>query len=332
MPDAVRTFLGELMGGTIVKPSGSGREAHFDALMDPVDHSLHVPSALLDPPAVRVVAGASSHLQVPYAEVHGWRALRLDVHLPAGPGRRPWPTVVYVHGGSFLTGMPGLGPWTDLPRRGIAVVSVGYRFAAEAPFPAPVEDVRAALAWVAARSVRYGFDRERLALWGGSAGGYLAALVAVTGRRGLGRRPRLLGVDAEADVPPIAGVVTQYALTDPVRLQEDALPGTEEVAEGLVRATRPFFEESRLPRSVLDHLDDPGAVAPFLVMHGDADRRVGVAQGRRLHAGLLAAGVRSRFVEVPGADHGTVDWSRSDVVDDVVDHLRSSWTDRPWDH
>lgn len=320
------------MGGTIVQSGGSGREAHFDALMGPVDHGLHVPPALLDPPAVRALPGASSHLQVPYAEVHGWRALRLDVHLPDRPADAPWPTVVYVHGGSFLTGMPGMGPWTDLPRRGIAVVSVDYRFAAEAPFPAPVEDVRAALAWVAARSARYGLDSGRLALWGGSAGGYLAALVAVTGRRTLGRRPRLLGADTEAEVPRLAGVVTQYALTDPVHLRDDALPGTEDVAEGLVRATWPFFGGSRMPRAVLDHLHAPDAVPPFLVMHGDADRRVGIGQGRRLHAGLASAGVRSRFVEVPGADHGTADWSRPAVVDHVVAHLRASWAKRTCDH
>jgi acetyl esterase/lipase len=311
-----------------VQEGGTGREEHFDALMEPVDHRLHVPAALLDPPAVAVIAGASSHLQVPYAEVHGWRALRLDVHLPDLPGGGPWPVVVHVHGGSFLTGMPGLGPWTDLPGRGIAVVSVGYRFAAEASFPAPVEDVRAALAWVAARSARYDLDPSRLALWGGSAGGYLAALVAVTGTRILGRPPRLIGVGAGVRVPRPASVVTQYALTDPTRLQEDALSGSEDVAEGLLRATAPFFADSQLPRAVLDHLEDAAQVPPFLVMHGDVDRRVGVGQGRRLDAGLVRAGVRSRFVEVPGADHGTADWSRPAVVDEVVSHLREHWSSR----
>lgn len=311
-----------------MQPAESEREEHFDALMDPVEHELHVPRSLLDPPAVAALPGASSHLQVPYAEVHGWRALRLDVHLPDRPGDGPWPTVVYVHGGSFLTGMPGLGPWASLPGRGIAVVSVGYRFAAEAPFPAPVEDVRTAIAWVAARSARYGLDPQRLALWGGSAGGYLAALVAVTGSRSLGRRPRLLGVEAGSDTPPLSSVVVQYALTDPDRLRRDALPGTEDVAEGLVRAIGPFFSGTRSPRAVLDHLHDAAEIPPFLVMHGDADRRIGPEQGRRLHAGLVEAGVRSSFVEVAGADHGTADWTRPSVVDDVVDHLRECWQER----
>jgi dipeptidyl aminopeptidase/acylaminoacyl peptidase len=76
---------------------------------------------------------------------------------------------------------------------------------------------------------------------------------------------------------------------------------------------------------VLDHLHEPATVPPFLVMHGDVDQRVGIGQGRRLHAGLTAAGVRSRFVEVPGAEHGAAQWGAPEVVDHVVAHLEECW-------
>ncbi|WP_021591118.1 alpha/beta hydrolase [Actinomadura welshii] len=295
------------------------RAAAFERLMPPVDHGLYVPAGLLDPPAVDVLPGTHSHLQVAFAELHGWRALRLDVHVPA-EGAGPWPVVVYVHGGSFLTGLPGMGPWTTLPEQGIAVVSVTYRLSAEAGFPEPVEDVRAAVAWVQARADRYGFDADRVALWGGSAGGYLAALVAVTSGRPLAQGPRLLGTDGRTGSGAVAAVVTQYAVTDPAHLAEDAMPGAD--VSGLVRATRPFFGATQVPTAVVDHLADPRSVAPFLVMHGDADRRVGIAQGRRLHSALENAGVRSRFIEVKGADHGTPEWADPAVVAEVVAHVR----------
>lgn len=308
------------------QPDEALREARFDALMTPIEHAQHAPAGLLDPPAVHVLPGARSHLQVPFAEVHGWRPLRLDVHLPEAPSEVPWPAVLYVHGGSFLTGMPALGPWGTLPAQGIAVVSVGYRFAAEAPFPAPVEDVRAALAWIAARAERYGLDPEKLALWGGSAGGFLAALVAITGHRALGHVPRLLGTSVTAPVPRPAGVITQYAVTDPARLYEDAPPGGEAAADALVAAIGPFFGDSGAPPSVLDHLDSPELVPPFFLMHGDADQRVGIEQSRRLRVGLRAAGVPADFVEVPGAGHGTPEWGRREPVACVVDRLRDWWS------
>lgn len=301
------------------------RDAYFDQLMQPVDHTVHVPAGLLDPPAVSVLPGVRSHLQVPFAEVHGWRSLRLDLHLPDRGEGGPWPVVVYVHGGSFLTGLPGMGPWTALPAEGIAVASVTYRFAGEAVFPAAVEDVRAAVAWVRARADRYGLDPARVAIWGGSAGGYLAAMVAVTGARTLATCPRLLGVDAPAAVSALTAAVTQYAITDPGCLREDALPGTEPEVDGLLRAIQPFFGGSPTPTAVLDNIADPAGVPPFLIMHGDIDHRVGIGQGRRLHEGLEKAGVPARFVEVPGADHGAAAWADPAVVADVIAHLRGSW-------
>jgi acetyl esterase/lipase len=307
--------------------TGSRDDSYFEGLMAPVDHALYVPGPMLDPPPVAVLPGARSHLQVPYAEIHGWRALRLDVHLPDSAGPGPWPVAVYVHGGSFLTGLPGMGPWAALPGRGIAVVSVTYRFSGETTFPAPVEDVRAAVDWVRARADRYGLDPTRIALWGGSAGGYLAALVAVTPDRPIARTPRLLGVESPApgERASPAAVVTQYALTDPALLRADALPGTETAADQLIRAVSPFFGDGPTPRAVLDHLRNAHGVPPFLVMHGGADQRVGVGQGRRLHEGLVRAGVPSTFRVLPDADHGTAEWSHSDVVDLVVDHLATSW-------
>ncbi|WP_326565136.1 alpha/beta hydrolase [Amycolatopsis rhabdoformis] len=285
--------------------------------MSLLDYDRLVPPGLLRPPPVRVVPGAVSHLQVPFAEYHGWRALRLDLHLPAaGPG--PYPVVVYVHGGSFLTGLPGMGPWRTLPQRGIAVASVGYRFSGEVKFPGPVEDVRAAVAWTHAQAGVYGLDPDRIALWGSSAGGYLAALAAVTEQ--LAPPPRLLAEPSGR--PLVRAVVAHYPVTAPDALREDALEPSN-----LGELVAAFFGGTQLPTAVADHLGDAAPAPPFLFQHGDADRRVGLGQSRRLHERLLAAGVSSRLVVVPGGDHGSPEFESPECVDEAERFLRRSWNE-----
>ena len=106
----------------------------------------------------------------------------LDIHLPEGEG--PFPVIALVHGGGFLFGdqaMPIIQPVIDAgTAAGWAVVSVDYRKSGEAAFPAALADVKAAVRFVRANAEQYGFDAERLAIWGESAGAYLALMTAQT--------------------------------------------------------------------------------------------------------------------------------------------------------
>ncbi|SEC89889.1 Acetyl esterase/lipase [Amycolatopsis tolypomycina] len=97
----------------------------------------------------------------------------------AGPG------LLYIHGGGFVMG--DLDTFDAhllrlVDELGIVIVSVGYRLAPEHPFPAPVEDCYAALAWAAAKAGELGIDPARLGVAGESAGGGLAAAVALLAR------------------------------------------------------------------------------------------------------------------------------------------------------
>lgn len=293
---------------------------HPDDLMPHLDYGELVPDALLEPPPQQLLPGAVSRLQIRYADVLGWRPLRLDLHLPRASVDAPAPTVVYVHGGSFLAGMPAMGPWTTLPGRGIAVASISYRLSGEVAFPEPVEDVRAALRWLSSHAGRFGIDAERIALWGSSAGAYLAALAAI-GDDSLGRP---VG-DGEGH-GKVSAVVTHYALTDPDRLREDAVDTGEEGLAALGAIMSNFFDgSSTVPTAVSDHLRAGARVPPFLLMHGDADRRVGLGQSRRLHAALKAGGVASELVVIPGGDHGSPEFEATETIDRVEQFLRRVW-------
>ncbi|MER7705072.1 alpha/beta hydrolase fold domain-containing protein [Kitasatospora sp. NPDC097605] len=111
--------------------------------------------------------------------------VRLVSARPAGSDG-PLPLLYYLHGGGLVTG----NAWSVLPRLlrelaeplGIAVVSVGYRLAPAAPYPAAVEDCFAGLRWTAGHADRLGIDAGRVVVGGKSAGGGLAAALALLTR------------------------------------------------------------------------------------------------------------------------------------------------------
>jgi hypothetical protein len=109
------------------------------------------------------------------------RQLALDLYTPAGTP--PFPVVVWIHGGSWVSGVRDIFPGHPALRlrdRGYAVATIDYRLVPEGFFPAQARDCKAALRWLRGNADRYGLDR-RIAAWGASAGGHLAALLGTSG-------------------------------------------------------------------------------------------------------------------------------------------------------
>ena len=109
-------------------------------------------------------------------------AQKLDVYLPEGNG--PFPVILSIHGGAFKAGDKRDGqlmPMLEGLKRGYAVVSINYRLSPEAIFPAQIYDVKAAVRWIRANAKQYKFNPDKIAAWGGSAGGTLTALVGTSG-------------------------------------------------------------------------------------------------------------------------------------------------------
>jgi acetyl esterase/lipase len=107
--------------------------------------------------------------------------LPLRIYRPAG-GTSPLPVLYWMHGGGMMIGSIDMDDAllvSAVERLGMAAVSVEYRLAPDSPDPAPVEDCYSGLAWTAAHASAWGFDPQRLAVGGPSAGGGLAAGLAL---------------------------------------------------------------------------------------------------------------------------------------------------------
>jgi acetyl esterase/lipase len=236
---------------------------------------------------------------VTYAEILGYRPLRLDLHIPAGEG--PWPLVVWVHGGGWRTGDRRTLPETIEPldffgriqRRGYAVASVDYRLSAEAIFPAQLHDVKAAIRWLRAHAAAYALDPGRFALWGESAGGHLAALAGLTADASLEGDVGLIGVSSA-----VRAVVDWYGVSDIIALGR---PGPDSSLLPLLGGQPTEVRELATLASPTEHAH--GDAPPFLCMHGTEDKVVPYSQSEHLAAMLHAYGVRCDLYPVPGADH-----------------------------
>src|SRR5581483_6004784 len=123
-----------------------------------------------------------------YADIPGFRPLRLDLYLAPDGTKTLHPLVIFVHGGGWQSGhtrhsgafenWPGV--LASIAARGYVVTSLEYRLSGEAPFPAAIQDVKAAIRWLRAHAAEYGIDKTRAVIWGGSAGGQLAALAGTS--------------------------------------------------------------------------------------------------------------------------------------------------------
>lgn len=108
---------------------------------------------------------------------------KLDIYLP-NEGNGPFPVIVAIHGGGFLMGSRTGGDLKAMlegVNRGYAVVCVEYRLSSEAPFPAAVNDVKAAIRFIRSNAAKYNLNPDKIATWGDSAGGNLTSIAGTTG-------------------------------------------------------------------------------------------------------------------------------------------------------
>lgn len=250
---------------------------------------------------VEFAGGVKAYRDIVYQTVAGYRPQVIDVYVPASPG--PHPLVLYIHGGGWMGGHTRQsGAFADFPKvlaslaaEGFTVASLEYRLSAEARFPAQLQDSNAALRFLRAHAADYKIDPTKAGVWGGSAGGHLTALTAVTCRN--------TALDpAAANDGCVQAAVTWYGVYD--------FAGMAATPDGNAAGLRLLGCEGTCPpdriRSVspVTYIDakDP----PFLLIHGEDDKTVPVAQSHLGEAALRKAGVPVEAIYIPGVDHSFI--------------------------
>ncbi|WP_457947755.1 alpha/beta hydrolase fold domain-containing protein [Pseudarthrobacter sp. alpha12b] len=260
---------------------------------------------------------SSVHREVTYARAIGFRPLKMDIWLPRNAAG-PTPLVLWVHGGAFQLGDRRELPPTFAPgsvfrllnQAGIGCATADYRHSLEAPFPAQLHDLKAAVRYLREFAAALNIDPDRFGAWGESAGGHLAALLGLTGNRsdlegGLGAQGHPSGVSAVVDFYGVSSLVDIPPISTPDGLFPPAL--TAAVPPG--RSLQP-------ENMLVGGSDDPGLLAaaspvsyvtadaaPFLLVHGDSDGLVPHSQTDLLAAALADAGVENEVVTITGGDH-----------------------------
>ena len=133
------------------------------------------------PPSANTSNIKRKWLNISYATISP--AQKLDIYLPE-EGNGPFPVIISIHGGAFMFGDKAdeqVTPMLEGLKHDYAVVSVNYRLSGEALFPKNINDVKAAIRWVKAHAATYKMNPDKIALWGGSAGGNLSALAGTSG-------------------------------------------------------------------------------------------------------------------------------------------------------
>ena len=104
----------------------------------------------------------------------------LDLYIPRTKSNKMLPVIVWIHGGGWIEGDKLDSPALELAQKGFASCSINYRLAPKNIFPAQLHDCKAAIRWLRAHGQEYGIDDRAIGVWGVSAGGHLALMLATT--------------------------------------------------------------------------------------------------------------------------------------------------------
>lgn len=223
-------------------------------------------------------AGATDLVRSVYDDERG---LQIWTYGRAAGSAEQAPGVLFVHGGGWGGGAPSfhLRHMHELASRGYVTAALEYRLTPNAVWPAQIEDVGRAAAWLRAHAADLALDPSRLAVSGGSAGGHLAAMAALD--------PAL----------SLKAGVFWYPAVDLRAFNDEPLlrPMTDALCPGA-------DDDERLAASPMGHVS--AGCPPVLTFTGDLDECTRLANIEAFHEALDEAGVRNDLLVFKGRDHG----------------------------
>jgi acetyl esterase len=234
--------------------------------------------------------------------------LTMDYYAPRGDGVHP--VAIIIHGGGYHGGDSKSGSEAYvadfLAPAGYAVFSINYRLAPAYPYPYMVQDVERAVRYIRFHAAEWNADPNKIALVGGSAGGFLSNMVGLLNAPGdpnaadpvdrvSARAQAVVSLYAQSSFEFVPLNADVHRLLDPLIAKEGE--------KAAIKEASPITYVSK---------DDP----PFLEILGDQDEYIPFSEATNLQTALHAAGVRCEIIRIPGGKHGTGGWNKLPGVPD----------------
>ncbi|QLH31811.1 MAG: alpha/beta hydrolase [Cyclobacteriaceae bacterium] len=262
--------------------------------------------------------GTILHGNIPYNNDQLPKHL-LDIYLPEN-AKGKIPLVVFVHGGGWLVNdkYADIGYMkktvAEIVSSGYALASIDYRFATQAVFPAQIQDCNRAVSFLIDHADQYGFDKNRIAVIGFSAGGHLASLMGLSKNNNI----ESFFMPGTNKSFTFKAVVDFYGPAELILFPGNDDPKSpESLLIGAAPLARPDLAKAASPVTYVDK-DDP----PFLIIHGEKDDLVSPKQSQLLSAWLSVAGIQNELIMVKDAPHFGEMFDTDEIRSRVIGFLK----------
>lgn len=304
-------------------------------------------STVIDPKGAQIkcaTSGITATNDITYSSptTNGKKSdLKLDIQVPTSTSGKK-PLVVYMTGGGFSMAdrTANLSQRTYVADQGYVVASIQYRTVTNgATYKDAVADVKSAIRYLRANADKYDIDVDNVAVWGQSAGGYLAAMTGVTN----GDKSFDVGDNLDQS-SEVQGVVDEFGPADLSTLAADYDTAAQKANYTAGNVAAQWVYGPGTKKSIEDRTSqiaaaDPSThinsrTAPFVLFHGSADNLVSPSQTLNLHTALRAKGIDSTRYVLTGAGHGDLSftgdtsaaqpWSTQETMGHIVDFLQQN--------
>ena len=338
---ATAAGAGTPTGAPTAMPSGN---AGGIAVAKTIKKSDTSTSTVIDPTGAQIrcaTSGITTTHDITYSSptTDGQKSdLKLDIQVPTSTSGKK-PLVIYLTGGGFVMAdrTANLSQRTYVADQGYVVASVQYRTTKDgATYKDAVADVKSAIRYLRANADKYSIDADQVAVWGQSAGGYLAAMTGATN----GEKSFDVG-DNLTQSSEVQGVVDEFGPADLSELAADYDTAAQKANYAAGNSAAQWVYGPGTKKSVADRTSEVAAAdpsthissrtAPFVLFHGSADNLVSPSETLTLHTALRAKGIDSTRYVLTGAGHGDLSftgdtkavlpWSTQETMGHIVDFL-----------
>lgn len=256
--------------------------------------------------------------------------LHMDVMRPYT--KEPVPAVICIAGGGFIAANKSedLQLRMQIAEAGYVVAGIEYRVAPQNIFPAALEDVKAAIRYLRANAKKFNIDPNRIAVMGGSSGGYLTAMAGTT--NGLKQFDKGENLDQSSDVTCAIDLFGPSDLTSMVKGLDGQEEGQKSASSLMAVWVNGLALNSKYYGSIQSNPERAAAAnpityissqttVPFLLMVGNKDKRVSPNQTKIFHEALVNNGIDSTLYILKDTGHGGINFIQPQIVNIMVDFL-----------